>query len=223
MIEQNVKQILSELPEGVYLVAAAKGRDPQEVLRAVQAGVRIVGENYVQEAEKAYAVVGGKAEWHFIGHLQQNKVKRAVAIFDVIETVDSLATAAEIDHHCRQIGKMMPVFIEVNSGREKQKSGVLPEDVEPLLAEILRLPNIKVTGVMTMGPRCRHPEELRPYFRETRRVFDRLKGLCWPNVEMAYLSMGMTDSYLIAVAEGANMVRIGSKVFGERTQIDTQG
>jgi len=216
MIKQNVCQILSELPDGVQLVAAAKTRQPEEVLEAVESGVKIVGENYVQEAERAYEVVGNRARWHFIGHLQKNKVKKAVRIFDMIETVDSVEIAMEIDKRCAQIGKVMPVLIEVNSGREKQKSGVLPEGVEQLAREISAFQNIRVMGLMTMGPRFGNPEDSRPYFVETRKIFEKLKKLNLPSIEMKYLSMGMTNSYKIAVGEGANIVRIGSKLFGQR-------
>ena len=216
MIKQNVSQILSELPDGVQLVAAAKTRQPEEILEAIEAGVKIIGENYVQETEMAYEVVGNKAKWHFIGHLQKNKVKKAVRLFDMIETVDSIEIAREIDKRCAEIGKIMPVLIEVNSGREKQKSGVFPESVEQLAVEISALPGIRVIGLMTMGPRFGNPEDSRPYFVETRKIFEKLKRLNLPNIEMKYLSMGMTNSYKIAVEEGANIVRLGSKLFGER-------
>ncbi|MFQ6122699.1 MAG: YggS family pyridoxal phosphate-dependent enzyme [Dehalococcoidales bacterium] len=215
-IEQNVSQILSELPDGVQLVAAAKTRKPEEILEAVEAGIRIIGENYVQEAERAYEVVGNKAKWHLIGNLQRNKVKKAVKIFDMIETVDSVEIAREIDKRCAQIGKIMPVLIEVNSGREKQKSGVSPENAEQLAKEISACPNIRLMGLMTMGPRFGNPEDSRPYFVETKRLFEKIKKLNLPNTEMKYLSMGMTNSYKIALEEGANIVRIGSKIFGER-------
>lgn len=216
MIKQNVSQILSELPDGVQLVAAAKTRQPEEVLEAVESGVKIVGENYVQEAERAHEVVGNRARWHFIGHLQKNKTKKAVRIFDMIETVDSVEIAREIDKRCAQIGKVMPVLIEVNSGREKQKSGVLPEGVERLVREISVFQNITVMGLMTMGPRFGNPEDSRPYFVETKKLFEKIKKLSLPNMEMKYLSMGMTNSYKVAIEEGANIVRIGSKIFGER-------
>jgi len=216
MIKQNINQILSQLPNGVELVAAAKTRQPEEILEAVEAGVKIVGQNYVQEAGRAYELIGNKTKWHFIGHLQRNKVKKAVMIFDMIETVDSLEIAGEIDKRCAQIGKIMPVLIEINSGREKQKSGVFPEKAEQLVAEISTYPNIRIMGLMTMGPRFGNPEDSRPYFVETKRIFGKIKKLNLPNVEMRYLSMGMTNSYKIAVAEGANIVRVGSKIFGER-------
>jgi pyridoxal phosphate enzyme (YggS family) len=215
-IKDNVFQLLNELPPGVELVAAAKGRTPEEVLQAVEAGIEVIGENYVQEAEKAGAAVGGKAMWHMIGRLQKNKVKKAVALFDMIETVDSIELAREIDKRCAEMGKVMPVLVEVNSGREEQKAGVLPENAEQLVRDISRLSNIRVMGLMTMGPRFGNPEDSRPYFVITRRLFDRIKDLKIANVEMKYLSMGMTNSYRIALEEGANLVRIGTKIFGAR-------
>jgi len=216
MIKQNVSKILSELPNQVELVAAAKTRRPEEILEAVEAEVRIVGENYIQEAERAYEVVGNKARWHFIGHLQKNKVKKAVRIFDMIETVDSLEIAKEIDKRCAQLGRIMPVLLEINSGREKQKSGVFPENIEQFVKEISAFKNIRVMGLMTMGPRFGNPEDSRPYFVETKKMFEKIKKLNLPDVEMKYLSMGMTNSYKIAIEEGANIVRIGSKIFGQR-------
>jgi pyridoxal phosphate enzyme (YggS family) len=213
---RNIKQILGEIPEGVQLEAAAKTREPREILEAIDAGVKIIGENYVQEAERAYRETGGKAEWHFIGHLQKNKVKKAVEIFDMIETVDSLELAKEIDQRCGQSGKVMPVLIEINSGREAGKAGVDPEDAETLIRETAGLKHIRVEGLMTMGPAVSHPEEARRYFRETKELFEKLKALAIPGVEMKYLSMGMTDSYRVAIEEGANIVRLGSRIFGER-------
>ena len=216
MIKQNVRQIISELPTGVDLVAAAKTRQPEEILEAVEAGVKIVGENYVQEAERTYEAIGNRAKWHFIGHLQKNKVKKAVKIFDMIETVDAVGLAREIDKRCAPIGKVMPILIEINSGREKQKAGVFPEEAEQLIREISSYQNIRVMGLMTMGPFAGNPEDSRPYFVETKKIFERINQLGLPNVNMRYLSMGMTNSYKIAIEEGANMVRIGSKIFGER-------
>jgi len=219
LIKQNVARLLAELPVGVELVAAAKTRTAEEILEAVQAGIKIIGENYVKEAREAYKLVGKRAKWHFIGTLQKHNVRRnMLEIFDMIETVDSLDIAREIDKRCAQIGKIMPILIEVNSGREPQKSGVLPEDAEQLVREISSLGNIKMMGLMTMGPRFGNPEDSRPYFVETRRIFDKIKGLGLPNVEMRYLSMGMTNSYKVALEEGANIIRIGTRIFGERDQ-----
>jgi pyridoxal phosphate enzyme (YggS family) len=216
MIEENVKKILQELPPGVELMAAAKARTPEEIMRAAQAGVKIVGENYVQEALAAFSVVGHRVKWHFIGHLQRNKVKKAVEIFDMIETVDSPELSEEIDKRCGQRGRIMPVLVEINSGREKQKFGVFPEDADNLIQEISGLRNINIEGLMTMGPMFGDPEDARPYFVETKKLFDRIKTLNLPGVEMRYLSMGMTNSYQVAIEEGANIVRIGTKIFGPR-------
>ncbi len=216
MIEENVKRILEELPQGVELEAAAKARSPEEILRAAKAGVKIVGENYVQEAVEAYKVVGRRVKWHFIGHLQRNKVKKAVEIFDMVETLDSLELAGQIEKRCAQRSRVMPVLIEINSGREPQKFGVLPEDTEELIKAIIGFDHVKIQGLMTMGPLFGDPENARPYFVETKKLFNRIRALNLPGVEMNYLSMGMTNSYKVAIEEGANIVRIGTKIFGPR-------
>lgn len=216
MIEENVKKILQELPPGVELMAAAKARTPEEIMQAAQAGVKIIGENYIQEALAAFNAVGHRVQWHFIGHLQRNKVKKAVEIFDMIETVDSPELSKEIDKRCNQCKRIMPVLIEINSGREKQKFGIFPEDAEDFVKEISGLKNIRTEGFMTMGPMFGDPEDARPYFVETKKLFDRIKTLNLPGLEMKYLSMGMTNSYQVAIEEGANIVRIGTKIFGPR-------
>ena len=216
MIKENVEKILNELPKGVKLVAAAKTRTPEEILEAIDAGVEIVGESYIQEARRAFDVIGRKVKWHFIGHLQKNKVKKAMEIFDMIETVDSYDLAKEIDKRCSQISKIMPVLIEINSGREKQKFGVFPENAENLIKEISDFSDVKIMGLMTMGPRFGNPEDSRPYFIETRKIFEKIKELNIANIEMRYLSMGMTNSYKVAIEERANIVRIGTLIFGKR-------
>jgi len=217
LIKQNVVRLLAQLPPEVEVVAAAKTRSPEAVLEAVEAGIRIVGENYVKEAKEAYALVGRRAKWHFIGTLQKHNVRtKMLEMFDMIETVDSLEIAREIDRKCAEIGKIMPVLIEVNSGREPQKSGVLPEHVEELAREISGLTHLKVMGLMTMGPAVGDAEDCRRYFAQTREVFERIKELKLPNVEMRYLSMGMTSTYKVAVQEGANIIRVGSLIFGPR-------
>ncbi len=134
----------------------------------------------------------------------------------MIETVDSLRLAEEIDRRCSKIEKVMPVLIEINSGREPQKAGVLPENAERLILEVSALEHVHVRGLMTMGPRFGDPELARPYFQETKRLFDQLARMSLKNVEMRILSMGMSNTYSIAIEEGANMVRIGTKIFGER-------
>ena len=216
MIRENVKKILDELPENVELVAAAKTRTPEEIKEVIEAGVKIVGENYVQQARRAFEVIGKEVKWHFIGHLQKNKVKRAVKIFDMIETVDSYDLAQEINKRCSHVSKIMPVLIEINSGKEKQKFGVFPEDVMNLIKKISAFSNIKIRGLMTMGPRFGNPEDSRPYFIETRKIFKKIRERSLPRIEMKYLSMGMTNSYQIAIEEKANMVRIGTLIFGKR-------
>ncbi len=213
-ITQNVQKILRELPSGVQLVAVAKGRSLPEIQEALSAGATIIGENYVQETLVVQPETGHRARWHFIGHLQKNKVKSAVGIFDMIETVDSTELAVDIDKRCRQAGKIMPVLLEINSGRELHKSGVLPEAAIDLVKQIVILPNIKVQGLMTMGPATANVEAVRPWFKLTRQLFEDIKQRDFQEVEMKYLSMGMSDSYLIAIEEGANLVRIGRGIFG---------
>jgi len=216
MIEKNVKELLSELPEGVSLVAAAKARTPDELQRAIDAGIQHIGENYIQEAEEAYRAIGHRVKWHFIGHLQKNKVKKAVRIFDMIETVDSLDLAEEIAKRAGQAARILSILIEINSGREPQKFGVLPEEAEELVRKTAALQNLHIRGLMTMGPWAGDPEDARPYFTETKELFDRFKALDIPGAKMDYLSMGMTNSYKVAIEEGANIIRIGTKIFGSR-------
>lgn len=217
MIKANVAAILKELPPGIELVAAAKTRTAAEILEAIEAGVRIIGENYVQEAADVLPAVGGRARWHFIGHLQTNKVKKAVEIFDLVETVDSIALGREIDKRSAAAGKTMDILVEVNSGREPQKAGVLPEEAEALVRSLASLPNLHILGLMTMGPFEGDPEDSRPYFKETRRVWEDLKVRSIPGTEMRHLSMGMTNSWRVAIEEGATMVRIGTAIFGPRS------
>ncbi len=216
MIEENVKKILAELPQGVQLEAAAKARTPDDIKRVIDAGVEIIGQNYIQEAERTFSAVGSIAKWHFIGHLQRNKVNKAVPIFDMIETVDSVRLAREIDKRAFKQGKVMSVLIEINSGKEEQKFGVMPDKAEGLIREISGFKGIKIQGLMTMGPFSGDPEDARPYFIITRKLFEQIKALKLPGVEMRFLSMGMTNSYQVALEEGANIVRIGTKIFGPR-------
>ncbi|HUT08258.1 MAG TPA: YggS family pyridoxal phosphate-dependent enzyme [Candidatus Latescibacteria bacterium] len=217
MIKDNVAAILRQLPQGVELVAAAKTRTAAEILQALEAGVRIIGQNYVREAADVFPAIGRRARWHFIGHLQTNKVKKAVDLFDLIETVDSTALGREIDKRSAAAGKTMDILVEVNSGREPQKSGVLPEESEPLVRSLAALPHLRVLGLMTMGPFEGDPEDSRRYFKATRRVWDAFKTLDIPGVEMRHLSMGMSNSWRVAVEEGATLVRIGTGIFGPRT------
>lgn len=215
-ITENAKEILRDMPSGVTLSAAAKTRSAEEISAVIKGGVEVIGQNYVQEAEDTLHAVSGKAELHLIGHLQRNKVNKAVHIFDMIETVDSYDIADAISKKCEFLGKIMPVLIEVNSGHEEQKNGIVPEDVLELIKRVASLPGIKVKGLMTIGLFTDNAEEIRGCFRETKRLFDDIKVMNIPKVEMEILSMGMSASYKKAIEEGANMVRIGSKIFGPR-------
>jgi pyridoxal phosphate enzyme (YggS family) len=214
-VASTVRRFLESLPSGVTLVAAAKGRSVEQVRAAIRAGIRCVGHNYVQDAEAMVPLIQEPVQWHMIGHLQRNKVKAAVQLFDCIQSLDSLCLAEEIEKRCAAMGKVMPVFIEVNSGREANKTGALPEAVEGLARQISTWPHLRLHGLMTMGPRFGDPEDARPYFRLTRELFQQLSAAHIPSVEMRYLSMGMSNSYQVAMEEGANMVRLGTMLFGE--------
>ncbi len=215
-IRDNVSRLLSEIPPGITVVAAAKSRNAAEILEAIVAGITVVGENYMQESRTMIEAIGAKASWHFIGHIQKNKVKFIVPLFDMIETVDSMELASMIDRHAARYGKIMPVLVEVNIAHEAQKHGAMPEDVPDLIRQLSGLKNILVSGLMTMGPFVEDTEELRPYFRQTKVLFEEIKALNIAKVRMDYLSMGMSDSFSIAIQEGATMVRIGTRIFGER-------
>jgi len=216
MIKENLAKILQELPQGIQLVGAAKTRAPEELKEAIDAGLSILGENYVQEAENAFEVIGKSVKWHLIGHLQSNKTKRAVAIFDMIETVDSEKLARAIDRECEKFQKFMEILIQINSGEEKQKAGIMPDKAVSLIRKIAVLENIRVMGLMTMGAFTEDLEILRSCFQITRKLFEKIKCLNIPGIEMQYLSMGMSDSYKVAIEEGANLVRIGTGIFGPR-------
>jgi len=218
MIKENIENILKDLPSGVKIVAAAKERSVDEIREAISSGIKIIGENYINEARSKFEVIGKEVKWHFIGHLQKNKAKYAATIFNVVETLDSLELAEVLDRECWKINKVMPVFLEINSASEPQKQGILIEKAEGFLDKILRFKHLKPSGLMTMGPFRDNPEELRPFFKKTKNLFDKIK-LNYGNIlEWKYLSMGMSFSYQIAIEEGANIVRIGAAVFGPRNQ-----
>lgn len=217
-ITENYKMIRKEIPDYVTIVLAGKKRSTEEIIEVIDAGATDIGENYVQEAEFIFNSLGEKAKkikWHMIGHLQKNKVNKALHLFDIVQTVDSYKLSEIIDKRARRIKKVIPVYIEINSGREDQKAGVMPENTEGLIKQIMGLENIKIEGLMTMGPRFGNPENARPYFQETKRIFQHIKS-SMPDLDMKVLSMGMTNSYKVAIEEGSNMVRIGTAVFGER-------
>ncbi|MDD5070020.1 MAG: YggS family pyridoxal phosphate-dependent enzyme [Candidatus Omnitrophica bacterium] len=215
MIKENVEKILKDIPPNVTLVAATKTRSFQEIEPLALSGVKAVGENYVKEASEKKALVTAKFSWHLIGHLQKNKVRLAVSVFDMIETVDSFKIASLIDREAGRIGKTMAVLIEVNSGGERQKNGVDPGEVKKLVDEISCLKNIEIRGLMTMGPNFAEPEDLRLIFRKTKELYDTIKT-SYPELNFDHLSMGMSGSYRVAIEEGASIVRVGTAIFGER-------
>jgi len=215
-IAENYQRIRDEVPDHVKIVLAAKTRTADEIREAIRAGATDIGENYVQEAEEARRALAVEAEsvtWHMIGHLQRNKVNKALPLFDVIQTVDSVKLAGALS---KRATELVSVYIEINSGREPQKTGVFPENAEGLIREVSALANVRIAGLMTMGPASGDPEAARPCFRETKKLFDRVAALDLPNVEMGVLSMGMSNAYRVAIQEGSTMIRLGSVVFGDR-------
>ncbi|OPX30806.1 MAG: YggS family pyridoxal phosphate enzyme [Candidatus Omnitrophica bacterium 4484_171] len=221
-IGSSYLKLRGEIPDYVKMVLAAKTRSADEIKEAILAGADIIGENYVQEAERVYSELGALAEkvkWHFIGTLQKNKINKALKIFDCFETVDSTELARALNDRAGKAGKIVSVFVEINIGSEITKSGVKPEyeAVEELVKDISGLSRLRLEGLMTMGPRTGSPDDLRGYFRKTKEIFGMLKRLNLPNVDLKYISMGMSNSYKVAIEEGSNMVRLGTAVFGRRS------
>ena len=225
-ITENYVRLREEIPDYVTIVVSCKTRTVEEIEDAIDAGATDIGENYVQEAGQMYSALKKKAAkvgWHMIGHLQTNKINKALRVFDVIQTVDSFEKAAAIDKRVERAGKkIVPVYIEINTGSEFSKAGIKPAEYEPfdeymekLAGDISALGHLRLEGLMTMGPRFGNSEDVRPYFRRTRKMFETIKGLGLPNVDMKYLSMGMTNSYRVAIEEGSNMIRIGTALFGK--------
>ena len=220
-IRENFLKVRQEVPDYVEIVLAAKTRNADEIKEAILAGADVIGENYVQEAERAYKDMGAlakKVKWHFIGTLQKNKINKALKVFDCIQTIDSLTLAEDINKRAERIDKVISVFIEINIGSEVTKSGVEPEyeTIKNLAVGIAKLRYLKLEGLMTMGPRVGNPEDSRMYFRKAKDIFGRLKSINIPNVDLKYLSMGMSNSYKVAIEEGANMIRLGTIIFGRR-------
>jgi pyridoxal phosphate enzyme (YggS family) len=203
-------------PRDIKILAAAKAQDIKSIEAAIMAGVLLIGENYVQEASVKRKSLPGSVEWHMIGHLQRKKVKAAVEIFDVIESLDSAELARELDKEGRKRNAQVRTLIEINVGGEETKSGVAKAKVAELLRTVGRLEHVRIEGLMTVPPFRENCEETRPYFRELRQLRDELHSLKLPNVDLRELSMGMTHDYLIAVEEGATIVRIGTAMFGPR-------
>jgi pyridoxal phosphate enzyme (YggS family) len=201
----------------VRLLAASKSQPVDLIRAALAAGVALVGENYVREAEeKKNQLAEAKVEWHMIGHLQRNKAKLAVQVFDVVESLDNLALARELDKAAAKRSKIVRALIEVNLAGEESKAGVAKGDVAGLLEKIAGLAHVSVQGLMTVPPFRENLEEVRPYFRELRELRDSLNSLNLPHVRLNELSMGMTHDFTVAIEEGATIVRVGTALFGPR-------
>jgi len=207
-------ELVGRDPQEITLVAVTKTVEADRIEEAIAAGVNIIGESRVQEAKEKYGKVESKIIWHLVGHLQRNKAKDAVKIFDLIHSVDSTKLAKEIDKQAKKVGKIQKILVEVNASGEESKYGLSPEEVITFLKEVSRFPNIKVEGLMTMAPFYENPEDCRPYFRKLRELREEIKAENIKDVEMGYLSMGMSSDFEVAIEEGSNMVRIGRAIFG---------
>ena len=216
-IKLNYEKVLRGIKEldkegKVKLLIATKTQSAEDINYLISLGADLIGENRVNEVREKYELLDKRASLHLIGSLQRNKVKYIYDKVDMIHSVDSLSLAEEISAKCSRINKVMDVLIEVNSGKEEAKGGIMPEDVEEFYASLQNIPFIRVRGLMTMAPRCNTKEEYMKYFTLTKKIFDKL----FKDEDDAVLSMGMSESYLYAIEAGANMVRVGSAIFGER-------
>lgn len=227
-IKENLADICSQIrqaakktgrnPNEIKLIAVTKTVDVERIKEALAEGVLYIGENRVQEALSKYDHLPDNIEWHLIGSLQTNKVKQAVKIFDYIHSVDRTALADELNKHCLTIGKVMKVLVQVNISGEESKHGIEVDEAEQLIRYTASLPGLRVKGLMTIAPLSDNPEEARLTFRGLKKLQEKIQAENIPGLELEYLSMGMTDDFMVAIEEGANMVRIGSGIFGERSK-----
>lgn len=202
----------------ILLLAVTKTVEAQRINEAINAGITAIGENKVQELLGKFDQVVKNVDWHLIGHLQTNKVKYIIDKVAMIHSLDSEDLASEINKRAEKIGRVMPVLVQVNVADEESKFGVSPESAIPFIQSISRLTHLRIQGLMTIGPNDAQREAIRPVFRQLRELKDRIAAMDIPGVEMKYLSMGMSGDYPIAVEEGANILRIGSGIFGSRTK-----
>jgi len=200
----------------IILVAVSKTVPPEMIKDAVANGILHIGENRVQEAEQKFRQLGRIATWHLVGHLQTNKVKKALQIFDLIQSLDSYHLAQEINRQALQLNRTVECLVEVNTSGETTKFGVSPSDCLDLIARISPLPAIRIKGLMTIGPIAEDPEFVRPSFRLLRELKEKIQQHKFPNVSMDYLSMGMTNDFEVAIEEGANMIRVGRAIYEQR-------
>jgi PLP dependent protein len=229
MIPQNLQNLKSRIagaaqrsgrrPEDVRLIAVTKTVPMDRIREAISSGQRLFGENYVQEAAKKLDSLGSlyhETNWHFIGHLQRNKAKLAVQLFDCIETVDNLKLARALDRHAKAAGKRLSVYVQVNVARDFRKSGLSPEELPVFLTQAAELSGIDICGLMTMPPWEPEPESLRPWFRALRDLRDEMNAGLDHSPGLRELSMGMSQDFETAIEEGATVVRIGTALFGRR-------
>lgn len=218
-IQKNIADTLSQIgrTDEVTLIGVTKTVSSEMAAEALDSGILDLGENKVQELNKKYEVLGKKARWHLIGTLQTNKVKYIINKTTLIHSLDRLSLAEEIDKRAGQNNIVVDCLIQVNISLEDTKHGILKEDVPLFIKEVSeKFKNIKVRGLMGMAPFEENPEDARPYFREMKALFENIKSLNLENVDLKYLSMGMTNDYRVAIEEGSNMVRVGTAIFGER-------
>jgi pyridoxal phosphate enzyme (YggS family) len=201
----------SRNPGEITLVAVSKTVETARIREAIEAGATILGENYVQEAREKIDEIGHGVQWHMVGHLQRNKAKYAVTLFDYLHSIDGISLADEIDRRAAQKGKKVRGLVEVNLSGETSKFGIGPDAVVDLIRHIAPLEHISIEGLMTMPPYFNEPEKARPYFIRLRELRDRIEG-----VRMDELSMGMSGDFEVAIEEGATMIRVGTAIFGER-------
>jgi pyridoxal phosphate enzyme (YggS family) len=204
-------------PREIKLLAACKSHGVPLIRAAIEAGIRLLGENYVQEAKPKIAAIDRAVEWHLIGRLQRNKARQAMELFSVIESLDSVELAYRLDREAGRQGKVCRTFIEVNLGGEETKGGVSERNLPRLLEEVAHLDHVRVDGLMTIPPLGAEPGDGRPFFRRLRNLGIELsRRVAAPNIELRELSMGMTRDYEVAIEEGATIVRVGTAIFGER-------
>ena len=223
-VQENIKialdkrcSALQTAPNCIKLVAVTKNHDVSEINTAIKTkAVVAIGENRVQEAAAKFAELPKGLEWHLIGHLQTNKVRQAVAMFDLIHSVDSEKLANEIDRVAGKLNKVQDILIQVNAAGEDTKFGIEPNQLNALVEQVIHLQHIRLCGLMTIAPYYDDPEKARPVFREMVRLYSRLQKACIPHTKIECLSMGMTNDYMVAIEEGANLVRIGTGIFGPR-------
>lgn len=218
-IQANIESVLKKCgrTDEVTLIAVTKTVDVEVIKEAIDCGITDIGENKVQEVERKYDEIDTEVKWHLIGSLQTNKVKYIIGKVALIHSLDRMSLAEEIDKKANQKGIVQECLVQINISKEDSKHGIEEEEVESFVRKVaLKCPNIKIVGLMGMAPWEAEPEATRPYFKKMRKIFELLADKEIEGVSMRYLSMGMSGDYSIALEEGANMIRVGTSIFGER-------